>query len=61
MFPPIMTFHFDLISGLFLDFWSPNGLFLGLGGGSKLFWGLLKKAKTTQKLSQNHMSELEET
>ena len=35
MFPSIMTFDFDLILGSFLTFWGPNGLFLGLGYGSK--------------------------
>jgi len=27
--PSILTFTFDLISGSFLTFWGPNGLFLG--------------------------------
>ena len=31
--------EFDLILGLFLSFWSPNGLLLGLGYGSKSFLG----------------------
>ena len=31
--------EFDLILGLFLTFWSPNGLLLGLGYGSKSFLG----------------------
>ena len=30
MFPSILTFDFTLILGLFLTFWGPNGLFLGL-------------------------------
>ena len=29
MFPSILTFDFDLILGLFLTFWGPNGLLLG--------------------------------
>ena len=28
MFPSILTFEFDLISGSFLNFWGPKGLFL---------------------------------
>ena len=39
MFPSIMTFDFDLILGSFLTFWGPNGLFLGLGYGSKTVLG----------------------
>ena len=35
----ILIFDFDLILGLFLDFWGPNGLFLGLGSGSKAIFG----------------------
>ena len=35
MFSSILTFDFDLILGSFLTFWGPNGLFLGLGKGSK--------------------------
>ena len=35
MFPSILTFYFDLILGSFLTFWSPNGIFLVLGKGSK--------------------------
>ena len=31
--------EFDLILGLFFTFWSPNGLLLGLGYGSKSFLG----------------------
>ena len=33
--PSILTFDFDLISGSFLTFWGPNGVFLGLWLGSK--------------------------
>ena len=35
MFPSIPTFDFDSILRWFLTFWGPNGLFLGLGKGSK--------------------------
>ena len=35
MFPSILTFDFDKILGLFLNFWGPHGLFFGLGKGSK--------------------------
>ena len=39
MIPSILTFEFDLILGSFLTFLGPNGLFLGLGLGSKtVFW-----------------------
>ena len=31
MLPLILTVDFDLISGSFLNFWGPNGLFLGFG------------------------------
>ena len=31
MFPLILTFDFNLIYGLFLAFWGPNGLFFGVG------------------------------
>ena len=41
MFLSILTLDFDLVLGSFLTFWSPNGLFLGLGKGSKTVWGLL--------------------
>ena len=34
-----LNFHFDLILGLFLTFWGPNGLFLVLGRAQKLFFG----------------------
>ena len=37
--PSILTFDFDLIFVSFLTFWSPNGLLLGLGYGSKSFLG----------------------
>ena len=37
--PVIMTFKFDLVFGVILTFWGPNGLFLGLEKGSKTcFW-----------------------
>ena len=39
MFPSILTFDFDLILGSFLTFWGPNGLFFGLGKGSKTVSG----------------------
>ena len=39
MFPTIMTFDFDLILGLFLTFWGPNGQFLGLMKVSKTVLG----------------------
>ena len=35
LFLSILAFTFDLILGSFLTFWGPNGLFLGLGKGSK--------------------------
>ena len=35
LFFSILTFYFDLILGSFLNFWGPNGLFLGFGKGSK--------------------------
>ena len=35
MFTSVMTFDFDLILGLFLSFWSANGLFLRSVYGSK--------------------------
>ena len=35
MFPLILTFDFDSILRSFMTFWGPNGLFLGLGKGSK--------------------------
>ena len=39
MIPSILTFEFDLFLGSFLTFLGPNGLFLGLGLGSKtVFW-----------------------
>ena len=39
MIPSILTFEFDLILGSFLTFLGTNGLFLGLGLGSKtVFW-----------------------
>ena len=41
MFPLVMHFDVDLIFVSFFTFWGPNGLFLGLGGVQKLFWGLL--------------------
>ena len=31
MFPFILTFDFDLLSGSFFTIWGPNVLFLGLG------------------------------
>ena len=31
MIPSIKTFEYDLILGLFLTVWGPNGLFLGSG------------------------------
>ena len=34
-----MTLEFDLILGLIFTFWGPNGLFLGLGKGSKTVLG----------------------
>ena len=37
----ILTFNFGLILGSFFTFLGPNGLFLGLWKGEKLFWGLL--------------------
>ena len=33
-FSSILAFDFDLILGLFLTFWGPNGLFFGLRWGS---------------------------
>ena len=39
MFLSILTIDFDLISGSFLTFWCPNGLFLGLWKGSKTVLG----------------------
>ena len=39
LFPSILKFDFDLILGLFLTFWGPNGLFLGSGLGSKIVFG----------------------
>ena len=38
-FLSILTIDFDLILGSFLTFWGPNGLFLGLGLGSKTVLG----------------------
>ena len=35
LFLSILTFDFELISGLFFTFWGPKGLFWGLGKGSK--------------------------
>ena len=39
IFPSILTFDFDLILGLFLSFWGPNGLFLGSGFGLRTVFG----------------------
>ena len=39
MFPSILTFDFDSISGLFFTFLGPNGLFLGLREGLKTVLG----------------------
>ena len=39
LFLSIQTFDFDLILGSFLTFWGPNGLFFGLGKGSKTVSG----------------------
>ena len=39
LFFSILTFYFDLILGSFLNFWGPNGLFLGLGKGSNTVLG----------------------
>ena len=39
LFLAILTFDFDLILGSFLKFWGPNGLFWGLGWGSKSVLG----------------------
>ena len=39
MFPSSLIFDFYLIFGLFLTFWGPNGLFLGLGWGLKTVLG----------------------
>ena len=41
MFPSILTFDFDLHLWPFLNFWGPNGLFLGSGleKGSKTVLG----------------------
>ena len=39
MVPSILTFDFDLILGSFLTFGGPNGLFMGLGSGSKTVLG----------------------
>ena len=39
MFPSILRFDFDLILGSFFTFGGPNGLFLGLGNGSKIVLG----------------------
>ena len=39
MFLSILTFEFDLILGSFFTFGDPNGLFLGLGKGSKIILG----------------------
>ena len=41
VFPSILTFDFDLILGSFLNFWGPNGLFLGFGRVQELFSGHL--------------------
>ena len=35
LFLSILTINFDLILGSFLTLWGRNGLFLGLGKGSK--------------------------
>ena len=35
----ILTFDFDLILVSFFTFWGPNGLFFGLGYGSKKVFG----------------------
>ena len=39
LFPAILTFDFDLILGLFLPFWGPNGLFSVSMWGSKTVLG----------------------
>ena len=39
LFPSILMFDFDLILGLFLTFFCPNGLFLGSMWGSKIVLG----------------------
>ena len=39
LFFSILTFYFDLILGSFLNFWGPNGPFLGLGRGSNTVLG----------------------
>ena len=39
MLSSILTFDFDIILGLFLTFWGPNGLFLGSMWGSKTVLG----------------------
>ena len=39
MFPSTLTFDLDLILGSFFTFWNSNGLFLGLGKGSKTVLG----------------------
>ena len=39
LFFSILTVYFDLILGSFLNFWGPNGLFLGLGKGPNTVLG----------------------
>ena len=39
MIPSILTFDFNLIVGSLFTFWGPNGLFFGLGSGSKAIFG----------------------
>ena len=39
-FPSILTFNFNLILGLFLTFWGPNGLFFGVVVGFENCFGV---------------------
>ena len=41
MFSLVLTCDFDLILGSLLNFWSPNGLFVGYGTVKVLFWVVL--------------------
>ena len=41
LFPSILMYDFDFILGLFLTFFGPNGLFLGLMWGLKTVLGLI--------------------
>ena len=43
LFTSILTPDFDIILGLFLTFWGPNGLFLGSMGRSKTVLGYTRR------------------